>query len=191
MPAEHRPGGGAASQGPFGIIILAGGAGRRLGGQDKPSLVVGDRTLLASVVLAGTEAGAAQVIVVGPARRGLDGVCFVSEEPPGAGPVPALRRGLAAATCPGRRCSRPTCRSCGRLTCACCWPPRPGGRGAVLADDTGTAAVAGRLLGAPRRCARPRPAIDGTTLRGLLGPLGPVLVGPASGGGRAARLAGL
>ena len=49
------------------------------------------------MVAAGTAAGGRQVIVVGPERAGLDGVSFVSEEPPGAGPVPALRRGLAEA----------------------------------------------------------------------------------------------
>ena len=87
--------------GPFGIIILAGGRATRLGGADKPGLVVGGRTLLAAVVAAGTEAGAGRVVVVGPDRPdiaddgGAAAVRFVREEPPGSGPVPALRRGLA------------------------------------------------------------------------------------------------
>ena len=87
--------------GPFGIIILAGGRATRLGGADKPGLVVGGRTLLAAVVAAGTEAGARRVVVVGPDRPdiaddgGAAAIRFVREEPPGSGPVPALRRGLA------------------------------------------------------------------------------------------------
>ena len=55
-----------ATTGPFGIIILAGGRATRLGGADKPGLVVGGRTLLAAVVAAGTEAGARRVVVVWP-----------------------------------------------------------------------------------------------------------------------------
>ena len=106
MIPPRRPGGAErqgtrASAGPFGIIILAGGRATRLGGADKPGLVVGGRTLLAAVVAAGTEAGARRVTVVGPDRPdiaddgGAAAVRFVREEPPGSGPVPALRRGLA------------------------------------------------------------------------------------------------
>jgi molybdenum cofactor guanylyltransferase len=90
----------------FGMIILAGGRATRLGGADKPGLIVGGRTLLDAVLAAGTEAGARQAVIVGPSRpgssppgssrpRGAPPVRFVREEPPGAGPVPALRRGLA------------------------------------------------------------------------------------------------
>jgi molybdenum cofactor guanylyltransferase len=90
-----------ATTGPSGIIILAGGRATRLGGADKPGLVVGGRTLLAAVVAAGTEAAARRVVVVGPDRpdiaddAGAAAVRFVCEEPPGSGPVSALRRGLA------------------------------------------------------------------------------------------------
>ena len=93
-----------ATAAPLGIIILAGGRATRLGGADKPGLVVGGRTLLAAVVAAGTEAGARRVVVVGPDRpdiaddAGGTPVRFVREEPPGAGPVPALRRGFAELT---------------------------------------------------------------------------------------------
>ena len=85
-------------------------------GADKPGLVVGGRTLLGSVIAAAREAGAARVIVVGPPRPGEAGpgeagpgeagpgeagtVRQVREDPPGAGPVPALRRGLAEVTAP-------------------------------------------------------------------------------------------
>ena len=100
-PGGAQRQGTRATTGPFGIIILAGGRATRLGGADKPGLVVGGRTLLAAVVAAGTEAGAQRVVVVGPDRPGIadDGgaaaVRFVREEPPGSGPAPALRRGLA------------------------------------------------------------------------------------------------
>ena len=82
------------------MIILAGGRATRLGGADKPGLTVGGRSLLEAVLAAGTEAGARQAVIVGPGRPGtgqLPGgppVRFVREDPPGAGPVPALRRGL-------------------------------------------------------------------------------------------------
>jgi len=132
MPGPLSTGDGEASHAPFGIIVLAGGRGTRLGGRDKPGLVVGGRTLIGAVVAAGTAAGARQVIVVGPERAGLDGVSFVTEEPPGAGPVPALRRGVRPQWLAG------------------CWQ-----------TETLRRAVAG---------------YDGTSLGGLLGPLGPVLV---------------
>jgi molybdenum cofactor guanylyltransferase len=83
------------------MIILAGGRATRLGGADKPGLVVGGQTLLAAVAAAGTDAGARRAVVVGPDRpeiadaRGGGAIRFVREEPPGSGPVPALRRGLA------------------------------------------------------------------------------------------------
>ena len=84
---------------PFGMIVLAGGRAARLGGADKPGLVVGGRTLLAAVLAAGAGAGARPVIVVGPQGGPGSGEPsdprVVREEPPGAGPVPALRRGLA------------------------------------------------------------------------------------------------
>jgi molybdenum cofactor guanylyltransferase len=88
---------------PFDAVILAGGRGRRLGGTDKPALVVGGRSMAASVLSA--VADAEQVIVVGPERPGLravrsSGLRFVQEEPPGSGPIPALRRGIAGASAP-------------------------------------------------------------------------------------------
>ena len=97
MPAGHRlP--------PFGAIILAGGRGRRLGGADKPGLRVGGSTLAGIVVSASVAAGARQVVVVGPDRPELapltaglpGGLTVLREDPPGSGPVPALRCGLAA-----------------------------------------------------------------------------------------------
>ncbi|MFV2196908.1 molybdenum cofactor guanylyltransferase [Nocardiopsis sp. LOL_012] len=76
-------------------VVLAGGGARRLGGADKPGLVVGGRTLLervAEAVRAHTpDAG---LTVVGP-ERGSPRARYVREDPPGSGPVPALRAGLA------------------------------------------------------------------------------------------------
>jgi len=88
-------------------VVLAGGQASRLGGADKPGLVVGTRSLLAAVVSAAVEAGAGHVVVVGPARPGLAAAAgpsgqldFVREDPPGSGPVAALRAGLAAISAP-------------------------------------------------------------------------------------------
>jgi molybdenum cofactor guanylyltransferase len=78
-------------------VILAGGRAARLGGIDKPGLEVGGRTLLGTVVTTCQDAGAGQIVVVGPEQAELS-VRFVREEPAGAGPWPALRRGLAELT---------------------------------------------------------------------------------------------
>ncbi|MGO9783706.1 MAG: molybdenum cofactor guanylyltransferase [Streptosporangiaceae bacterium] len=100
-PGSARQRGSGQTTSAFGMIVLAGGRATRLGGADKPGLTVGGRTLLDAVLAAGSEAGARQAVIVGPPRPGagrlLDGppLRFVREEPPGAGPVPALRRGLA------------------------------------------------------------------------------------------------
>lgn len=81
MPAD-------STQAPYDAIILAGGAGRRLGGADKALLVVGSGTLLARAVLAVGDA--ARVIVVGPARAINADVVFTQEDPPGGGPAAAI-----------------------------------------------------------------------------------------------------
>lgn len=79
---------------PFAAVVLAGGRAARLGGQPKPQLEVGGRTMLAAVLAA--VADAELRIVVGPPQPVPDGVLVLREEPPGGGPVPALRAGLAA-----------------------------------------------------------------------------------------------
>lgn len=76
----------------YDAVVLAGGAARRMGGADKPALRVGGRTLLEHVIAA--VPGAGRVIVVGP-DAGLPNVTTTRENPPGGGPVPALRAGLA------------------------------------------------------------------------------------------------
>jgi molybdenum cofactor guanylyltransferase len=79
---------------PFAAVVLAGGRAARLGGQRKPQLEVGGRTMLAGVLAAVADAGSR--VVVGPPQPVPDGVRVVREEPPGGGPVPALAAGLAA-----------------------------------------------------------------------------------------------
>jgi molybdopterin-guanine dinucleotide biosynthesis protein A len=181
----------------FDAVILAGGAGSRLDGADKPALIVGDQPMLVSVAAAAATAGARRIIVVGPARAGTvgsglaavavrlaGGLVTVRESPPGGGPVPALRRGLAeagaswvallAADLPFLT---------GSWVSALLAAAMSAGRdGAVLADAGGrpqwlagcwrAAALAAALTGYP-----------GQSLRGLLAPLGPAIL-PAAGGTR-------
>ncbi len=81
---------------PYTALVLAGGRAVRLGRQAKPQLVVGSRTILAAVLDAVTDAG--ERIVVGPPQPVPPGVRMVREQPPGGGPVAALRAGLDAVT---------------------------------------------------------------------------------------------
>jgi molybdenum cofactor guanylyltransferase len=78
---------------PYTAVVLAGGRAARLGGQAKPQLVVGDRPMLATVLDAVADAAAR--IVVGPPQPVPADVVLVREQPPGGGPVAALRAGLA------------------------------------------------------------------------------------------------
>ncbi|MFC8046039.1 NTP transferase domain-containing protein [Nocardia sp. NPDC057353] len=76
-------------------VVLAGGRASRMGGVDKPGIVVGGRSLLAAALAA--VAGCARVAVVGPDRAELGPeILQTREQPPGAGPVAALAAGLAA-----------------------------------------------------------------------------------------------
>ena len=75
----------------FDAVVLAGGSSRRMG-SDKPALYVGELTLLDRVLTAC--AAAQRTVVVGPSRDVSRDVVWTREEPPGGGPVPALRAGL-------------------------------------------------------------------------------------------------
>jgi molybdopterin-guanine dinucleotide biosynthesis protein A len=77
------------------VIVLAGGAGRRMGGDAKPALPVDGEPMLARVLRA--SAGVRIRVVVGPPGlpRPPD-VGQVSEQPPGGGPVAGLAAGLDA-----------------------------------------------------------------------------------------------
>jgi molybdenum cofactor guanylyltransferase len=81
---------------PYTAVVLAGGKAARLGGQAKPQLQVGGHTMLEAVLAA--VADAEQRIVVGPPQPLPPGVRRVREQPPGGGPVAALRAGLAEVT---------------------------------------------------------------------------------------------
>lgn len=80
----------------IGGVVLAGGAGRRMGGVDKAALAVGGVTLLDRVLRAARPV-CDHLVVVGPVRHtAVEGVVFVTEREPGGGPVPAVRAGLDA-----------------------------------------------------------------------------------------------
>ena len=162
---------------PYDAVILAGGEARRLDGADKPGLLVGGRSLVSWV--AGAVQTAERMVLVGPSRPELPSAICVREDPPGGGPVPALRAGLAcvrspwvamlAADLPFLRPSHVE-----RLRASA------GAVGAVLADTDGrpqwlagvwrTSSLAGALA-----------AYGGSSLRGLMRPLDPVLVRPSPG----------
>src|SRR5262250_1599262 len=99
---------GSRAGGQIGAVVLAGGRAHRLGGADKPGVRISGRSLLATVASAAIGAGARRVVIVGPRRPdliaevvdGADRIEFTSEQPPGAGPVPALRAGLELVTQP-------------------------------------------------------------------------------------------
>jgi molybdopterin-guanine dinucleotide biosynthesis protein A len=176
---------------PFDVIILAGGRGARLGGADKPGLVVGSSTMAATAARAGVTAGARQIILVGPDRPDVAAVTAAGrlvvtrEEPPGAGPVPALRAGLAEARAPWVAVLAADLPFLGGDQVLGLLAAASGGAaaGAVIADESGAV----QWLAGCWRADRLRAALaayQGTSLRGLLGPLRPALVrdaGPGDG----------
>jgi molybdopterin-guanine dinucleotide biosynthesis protein A len=78
----------------YAAIVLAGGAGSRLGGVDKAAIDLDGLTLLDRALTA--VGGADRIVVVGPDRPLPDGVVGTQEQPPGGGPVAAVAAGLAA-----------------------------------------------------------------------------------------------
>ncbi|MET9799744.1 NTP transferase domain-containing protein [Streptomyces sp. NPDC006368] len=76
----------------FDVVVLAGGAAKRLGGADKPGVSVGGRSLLDRVLGACREAG--RTVVVGGRRATVRPVVWAREEPPGGGPLAALAAGM-------------------------------------------------------------------------------------------------
>lgn len=76
-------------------IVLAGGRATRMGGIDKPTLVVAGRRMLDTALDAVTDCD--RIVVVGPRRDDLPSTILQTQESPaGAGPVAALAAGLAA-----------------------------------------------------------------------------------------------
>ncbi len=77
----------------YDAVVLAGGAGRRMGGRDKVTARVHGHTLLDRVLTACQ--GAERTVVVGPRRPAAREVLWTRETPPGGGPVAAIAAGLA------------------------------------------------------------------------------------------------
>lgn len=73
-------------------IVLAGGNARRMGGLDKPALMIGGRRLL-DIAIDALD-GASQTVVVGPTVPTERGVRWAREDPVGGGPVSALAAAL-------------------------------------------------------------------------------------------------
>jgi molybdenum cofactor guanylyltransferase len=177
----------------FDAVILAGGRGARLGGADKPGLVVGAATMAATVAAAAAAAGARRVILVGPDRPDVAAVTgrlvVAREDPPGAGPVPALRAGLAQAAAPWVAVLAADLpfltadRLRALLAAAAASAGAGDSAGAVVADAAGTEQW---LAGCWRtgRLAAALAGYQGRSLHGLLRPLRPALMpdpGPAGG----------
>ncbi|MFJ9422676.1 NTP transferase domain-containing protein [Streptomyces sp. NPDC101249] len=80
----------------YDVVVLAGGAARRLGGADKPGLLVGGRPLLDRVLTACADART--TVVVADPRPTVRPVRWAREEPPGGGPLAALGAGLRHVT---------------------------------------------------------------------------------------------
>ncbi|GAA2591699.1 NTP transferase domain-containing protein [Actinomadura fulvescens] len=164
----------------FDAVVLAGGRARRMGGADKPGERVGGRALVALV--ADAAAAARRLVIVGPPRPEPAHAVFVREEPPGAGPVPALRAGLSEVSAPW------VALLAGDLPFL-----RPGDVAALLvaardADAAGAVLLDGdgreQWLAGCWRTGGLRRALTcyaGASLRGLLGPLDPVKVSLPAG----------
>lgn len=76
-------------------IVLAGGRATRMGGVDKPGIVIGGQSMLDAALSA--VASCTRTVVVGPHRPGLGPqLRQVQEVPAGSGPVAAIATGLRA-----------------------------------------------------------------------------------------------
>ena len=186
--------------GPIAAVVLAGGRGTRLGGADKPAITIQGRSLLSTAATAAQGAGARRIVIVGPPRPGLIrellgenprpapeaagklaaelAVEFTTEQPPGAGPVPALRAGLELITEPWLlllAADLPFLRG-GHLTALLTAALQaPSCSGAIFVDDNGHPQwLAGCWKTAGLRTAAA--GYEGSSLGGLFGPLRPVRV---------------
>ncbi len=154
----------------YDAVVLAGGSARRLGGADKPGLRVGDSTLIERVAAAVCDAG--RLVIVGPARAGLDAAIVTREDPPGGGPVPALAAGLVHVRAPWVAMLAADLPFLGPAHVTALREAATDGSGAVLVDGGGheqwtagvwPVAVLRDALG----------GYGGGSLRGLLAPLSP------------------
>lgn len=194
MPGQDPPPAGALNPLPaaddgFDALVLAGGQARRLGGVDKPALVVGERSLLDTVLLAC--AAADRTVVVGPERATCRPVTWAREEPAGSGPAAAVGAGLWHVTQPHFVLLAADLPFLGTDTVALLLTTLGRERdadGVLLVDDTGrdqllcsawrTAAVRSAVTSAVARrvdatveSAVPAGPLEGASLRSLLGPL--------------------
>ena len=89
----------------FGAILLAGGRASRMGGIDKPGLLVDGVSMRDRAIAAVVAVGATPVVIVGPEPHGVASasgsvaasvVRWVREDPPFSGPAAAVVTGLAA-----------------------------------------------------------------------------------------------
>jgi molybdopterin-guanine dinucleotide biosynthesis protein A len=80
----------------FGAILLAGGRASRMGGIDKPGLLVDGVSLLDRAIAAVREIGADPLVAVGPPAAYDASVRWVREDPPFTGPAAAIVAALAA-----------------------------------------------------------------------------------------------
>ncbi|GGL16073.1 hypothetical protein Sme01_30290 [Sphaerisporangium melleum] len=151
-------------------VVLAGGRAARLGGEDKPGVRVGALTLIERVAAA--VPGAVRLVVVGPPRPGLPRAEFVREDPPGGGPVPALRAGLPRVREPWTALLAADLPFLSPGHIAELFAAARGRCGAVLADDTGREQW---LTGVwhTETLARALADYRGRSLYGLLGPMDP------------------
>jgi molybdopterin-guanine dinucleotide biosynthesis protein A len=167
----------------FDAVVLAGGRAERAGGIDKPGERVGGRTLLMSVVTAAATAGASRVVVVGPPRPGLrlpaalaGRLELTCEDPPGGGPVPALRAGLAVV---GERVVAVLAADLPFLAARHLQPllvvAGAGNGGAVMIDDTGRRQWLAGCWQVPV-LRRALAGYAGQSLHGLLAPLLPAMI---------------
>ncbi|MDT7548369.1 MAG: molybdenum cofactor guanylyltransferase [Actinomycetota bacterium] len=166
----------------YDALVLAGGTARRLGGVDKPALVVGESTLLDRVL--GAVIDAARVVVVGPERPVSRAVTWTREEPAGGGPVAALAAGLQLVDAPVVALLAGDLPFLTAGTIALLLASLPGRDGALVVDESGRDQL---LLGVWRtaalRAALPaEPA--GARLGAVLSVLHPVRVSVPAPAGR-------
>jgi molybdopterin-guanine dinucleotide biosynthesis protein A len=181
MP-RSEPGPAAAAGRPteasYDAVVLAGGAARRLGGADKPGTHVGGRPLIVWVADAAADAG--QLIIVGSPRPELPHALVVREDPPGGGPVPALRTGLSLVRAPWTALLAADLPFLRKADLAGLFGAAQEHSGAVLVDAEGRR----QWLAGIWRTEALRAALEayrGSSLRGLLGPMEPALVAPVAG----------
>lgn len=153
-------------------VILAGGAGTRLGGRSKPLLEFDGRSLLDRVIEGARLAGCRQVIVVGPPELDRPGVLRTSEDPPFGGPVAGIAAALEHAgadevllLAADLRHGDQVAVQLARLD--------PTGDGAVLMDESGAAQWLAARLRTPalRRAIQALDDSRGSSMRRLLGSL--------------------